>query len=539
MTRRDDKQASVLSRPKTWMALCAASLLAMASSAAAEEVTLSMIGTGEILRGELVGFDADSYTVTSAQFGTLRLARSKFNCIRGACPAATSPPKIAALNVGPNFGIHGSNTIGAQLMPALLEAYAESIGAKAIKRVGKEAEEVEYELQGSDGRSLAKVDLQSHGSGTSFPALARGDAQIGMASRPIKDKEQTFMDLAGYLGMRAPGKEHVVALDGLLAIVSPQNPLSSISIEDMAKVFAGEITDWSQLGQSPGPINVYARDDKSGTYDTFNSLVLKPNKRKISGQAKRFESNADLSDQVAGDPRGIGFTGIAYRRNAKVLSISSPCGIEKSPSVFSVKTEEYPLSRRLFLYTTDSLIAPHGRKLLQFALSDDAQDVVVDVGFIDQSIDRLSFAAQGDRLAKALDVDPGDFDLALMRTATSELSKGERLSTTFRFNFGSSELDNKALQDIGRLANLLKRAAYRDSQFLLVGFADSVGAFDKNRSLSLTRALKVQAALQISAGRDLPENKVVPLGLGELMPVACNETESGRALNRRVEVWIR
>ncbi len=534
MTHRDFRPRRPLIKLAFWVAL----LMPAAPAAQAEEVTLSMTGTDLIFSGELVGFDEDSYTVKLQKLGALRLARNRFDCVQGACPGS-SPPKLAALNSGPDFGIHGSNTIGAQLMPALIEGYAEAIGANAIKRVGDNAEEIQFELLGGGGENLAKVELQSHGSGTSFPSLARGAAQIGMSSRPIKEQEEIFMGMAGYRDMRAPGKEHVVALDGLLAIVSPQNPLASISIDDLAKVFAGAISDWSAFGLPPGPINVYARDAQSGTYDTFNSLVLNPAGRKLSPNAKRFESNADLSDEVAADPQGIGFTGIAYQRNSKVLAISSSCGLEQSPSVFGVKTEEYPLSRRLYLYTTRSLSSPHGKKLLAFALSDEAQDIILDVGFIDQSIDELAFAAQGDRIARALNQDAGDFDLGLMRKATSELSKAERLSTTLRFTFGSADLDNKALQDIARLAGQLDRAAYRDRQFLLIGFADSVGPQDSNRQLSLVRAQQVRAALEIAAGRRLPESKVRTLGFGELMPVACNDDNRGRAINRRVEVWLR
>ena len=515
-----------------------AALLLQARSAAAEEVTLQMSGSQVVFTGELLGFDENSYTVALENLGTLRLARSKFDCVGGACPDG-APAQVASLNAGPDFGIHGSNTIGAQLMPALIEGYAETIGAKVVKRVGEDPEEVEIELLGSDGKKLSIVDLRSHGSGTSFPALARGEAQIGMSSRPIKEKELTFMDLAGFLGMSSPGREHILALDGLLVIVSPDNPLASISNADLAKVFSGEISNWAELGMAPGQINLYARDDKSGTYDTFNSLVLKPAKRKISGQARRFESNAELSDAVAGDPLGMGFTGIAYQRNAKPLAIASGCGIVQKPSTFGVKTEEYPLSRRLFLYTTPNLTAPHGRQLLDFALSEEAQDIIVDVGFIDQTADRLPFSQQGDRLAAALGATSDSFDMNLMREATASLSNAERLSTTFRFRSGSSELDNKALQDVSRLATLIERNAARGRQFLLVGFADSAGPFQENQRLSLARARTVRSALQAVSGRDLSQGELEVLGLSEIMPVACNDSGRGRALNRRVEVWLR
>ncbi len=519
-------------------ALVLGAALLLQARAAADEVTLQMTGSQVVFTGELLGFDENSYTVALENLGTLRLARNKFDCVGGACPGA-APAQVAALSAGPDFGIHGSNTIGARLMPALIEGYAETIGAKVVKRVGDNPEEIRMELFASDGKKLSVVDLRSHGSGTSFPALARGEAQIGMSSRPIKEKELTFMDLAGFLGMSAPGREHILALDGLLVIVAPANPLTSIASADLARVFAGEITDWAELGLAPGRINLYARDDKSGTYDTFNSLVLKPARRKISGEARRFESNAELSDAVAGDPLGIGFTGIAYQRNAKSLAIASGCGIVQKPSTFAVKTEEYPLSRRLFLYTTPNLAAPYGKQLLEYALSEDAQDIIVDVGFIDQTADRLPFSQQGDRLAAALGATSDSFNMEMMRNATSSLSTAERLSTTFRFRSGSSELDNKALQDIGRLARLMDRETARGRQVLLVGFADSAGPFDENQRLSLARARTVRSALQAVSGQDLSRRQLQVLGFSEIMPVACNNSERGRALNRRVEVWLR
>ena len=128
-------------------------------------------------------------------------------------------------------------------------------------------------------------------------------------------------------------------------MVSPQNPVKALDLDEIAKIFAGTIKDWSEVGGNPGKIKLYARDAKSGTFDTFDNLVLKPRNMKISAEAQRFESNPELSDETARDPDGIGFAGFAYIRNAKPLAISSQCGIVMPPQVFSVKTEEYPLSR--------------------------------------------------------------------------------------------------------------------------------------------------------------------------------------------------
>src|SRR5262249_33940365 len=137
---------------------------------------------------------------------------------------------------------------------------------------------------------------------------------------------------------------------------------------------------WSQLGGRAGHINVYARDNKSGTFDTFKTLVLKD--RKLVASAARYESSEQLSDAVANDPNGIGFAGFAYLRNAKALSIKTDCGLGFAPSAFAVKTEEYPLSRRLFLHVSNHEQNPEVGQFVEFALSAAAQRAVDGKGFV-------------------------------------------------------------------------------------------------------------------------------------------------------------
>src|SRR5262249_2051845 len=155
------------------------------------------------------------------------------------------------------------------------------------------------------GAQLALIDIRSHGSGTAVPGLIGGKAVIGMSSRPVTDKEVEALAKAGWPDLRSPEHEHVVALDGLLVLVAPGNPISSLSMEQIAGIFAGTVRDWSAVGGRPGPINIYARDNKSGTYDTFNALVLKARNLSLRQDAKRFESSEDLSDEVSRDPNGI------------------------------------------------------------------------------------------------------------------------------------------------------------------------------------------------------------------------------------------
>src|SRR5262249_32335289 len=146
----------------------------------------------------------------------------------------------------------------------------------------------------------------AHGSGTATPGLASGKALIGMASRALNEAELTQLAQQGFGDMRSAENEHVVGLDGIIVIVSPANPIAKLSLQQLRGIFSGAAFDWSQVGGKPGSINVYARDAKSGTFDTFKTLVLDPGKQKLTGTAQRLESSNELSDLVANDPSGIG-----------------------------------------------------------------------------------------------------------------------------------------------------------------------------------------------------------------------------------------
>src|SRR5262249_10855740 len=148
----------------------------------------------------------------------------------------------------------------------------------------------------------AEIRIAAHGSATAFSPLKAGDAEIGMASRPIGPQE-----LQGLGQLSDPGFEHVVALAGVAIIVHPGNPGRELNRKQVADVFSGALNNWSALGGRQAPIVVYARDDKSGTYDSFKAMVLDGNHLTLTPSAKRFESSSDLSEKVAQDPNGIGF----------------------------------------------------------------------------------------------------------------------------------------------------------------------------------------------------------------------------------------
>lgn len=411
--------------------------------------------------------------------------------------------------------IQGSNTIGARLGPALVKGLLEEQGLSAIHLEAGVAEN-EQNIVGktADGRSVS-IAVAAHGSGTGFIALGDGSADLAASSRPIKDSEASNLQTLGDL--KSPAAEQIIALDGLAIILHPDNPLAALNTLQLAQIFAGEISDWGQLGAPAGAISLYARDDQSGTFDTFKELVLSANGKALASRAKRFESSEKLSDAVSQDRNGIGFIGLPYIRQAKAVAIAAGDSQPMPPSLTLIATEDYPLSRRLFLYNQPELSNPWARALAQFAHSPRGQAIVEQSGFIAQTVQAVKIPSQ-----------------AHMPANYQQLAQdAQRLSVNFRFQEGSASLDNKALRDLKRLISYLREQNKLHNKVVLVGFGDAKADPARAELLSKLRAMAVRRELN-KAGvifRDI-------IGLGDELPVAANSADEGRIKNRRVEVWV-
>lgn len=414
------------------------------------------------------------------------------------------------------FRLHGSNTIGEELAPALLKAWYDTRQASETLLVSGTAaveRQLQFVLPARDEPPGA-VEIHAHGSSTAFKDLAAGTADLGMSSRAIKPAEVATLE-ARYGDLSEPGREHVIALDGLAVIVNPANPVNSLAKSDVARIFAGKIRNWHELGGPDAPIALYARDDNSGTFDTFKSLVLEANDAALAAHAQRFESSTELSDRVAADPNGIGFIGLPYVRNTKALGIAeSGATLPIVPTEFTVSTEDYPLSRRLYFYMPGGASADV-REFVKFTLSDAGQAVVARAGLVAQLVRTEPVRPREDAPARF-----------------HELTRGaERLSVTLRFLPDGGRLDNKGARDIERVVRYMME--HRDRKLMLLGFVDAAANDTGAQSLSLARARMVE---QMFAARGV--FPAVVEGLGAVLPVAANDSAAGRQKNRRVEVWL-
>lgn len=433
----------------------------------------------------------------------------------GLLPLSASAHPLPVPEHGLALRIQGSNTIGAALGPALVTGLMQEQG---LLKVHSEASERSNEQrivgQTAQGRQVV-VEVAAHGSSTGFTALKNASADLAASSRPIKDSE--WLDLKTLGDLKTPDAEQVIAIDGLAIILHPHNPLTRLNTGQLARVFGGEVKTWEELGGVGGAIHLYARDDRSGTYDTFKDLILSRHGKSLGGAAKRFESSEQLSDAVSQDPQGIGFIGLPYVRQAKAVAIADGDSQPMLALNSLIATEDYPLSRRLYFYRPPNGKNPWADALVAFAQSSKGQSIVAANGFVAQNVQAMTVAPSAQM--------PEDYQ-AIARQA-------QRLTVNFRFEEGSASLDNKARQDLARVLDYLRQHDKMNKQVTLVGFGDAKSDPARAALLSKLRAMAVRREL-VKSGVVLRDIR----GFGAEMPVAANSGDEGRIKNRRVEVWV-
>jgi phosphate transport system substrate-binding protein len=432
-------------------------------------------------------------------------------------PPPLQPPANAQATTLLRF--QGSDTIGGKLLPALAMAFLQQEGFSNVRQQDGAKENEIFVIGERRGKS-EQIEIQAHGSNTAFNGLKDGLADIGMSSRKIRPEEQQSL-LATLGDLTADASEHVIALDAVALIVHASNPIKTLSVAQVADIFSGTVSDWSKVGGPAGAIALYARDDKSGTYDFFKEAVLTAHGKALSPKAQRFEDGNKLAAAVTADPNGIGFIGLNYIGPNKVLALSDT-GVEaRKPTLLTIKTEDYRLSRRLYLYTAEKPSNPNVSKFIEFAVGSAGQKVVQATGLV--NLDPTPIAS----------VDAGD--ARNLSARWKGLTKGAtEMATHIHFRTGGNDLDARANRDIGRISGVVSQAQYQNKKLILIGFADNSGSHAVNCKLSQDRAERVRQELAVEG---LTADPV--LGLCDEAPIAPNDTPENREKNRRVEVWVK
>ncbi len=486
---------------------------------------------GVEISGNLLGFDGEFYRIET-EYGELTVDGSGVTCDGPGCPSL--------IDFVPEMRFSGAAAMGEVMVPALLRAFARTNGYEITRSTGPGQD---FTMTLTAGRSQRPVGLFEFGATTTdegFADLLANQADIVLSMREIRPNERQMARDAGMGDLSDANRSRVIALDAVVPITHPGNPVRDIQPQDLARVFSGEITNWSVLGGPDAPIALHLPDARTGLGQSIEDRLLKPVQRVAAETITRHDISLDVAKAVVRDPFAIGIASFAETADAQVLTLTGPCGYTLRATRLAIKTEDYPLTAPMFLYMPARRMPKIGRDFVAFLRSPAAQLVIRRAGFVDQTPELIPIEQQGLRFVNAIDAAGADIRLEELQRMVRTLMPLQRLTTSFRFETGSARLDAQSRSNVLQLARALEIGTYDTKRLLFVGFSDGEGAAGPNREIALRRAEAVRRAVaQAAETADLERVALDVDAFGEALPMACDDSAWGRQANRRVEVWVR
>ncbi len=506
-----------------------AALFFCAPAVFAQEVTLRSTDRAMEVVGRYIGFDGTNIQIETT-FGPLTLRYDTVTCEGDACPdLATYVPELR---------FSGARTMAQVLMPALVEGFARSQGLRA-RTQAEDGSRFVLTLETSDGAEQARFSFRVTNTDEGFADLIAHEADFVMSAREVRPAETALAAEVGLGRLDSARQSRIVGLDALVPVVSPRLGVPTISLSTLAAAYAGEVTNWQEAGGIDLPLTVHLGPVTDGQSQRFIDEVLRGSDREISPTVVRHATDEALSIAVAAQAGALGILPKTIRGPAQAIALRDSCGFVSAPVVTAMKTEDYPLTAPLFLYLPSRQLAPVAYEFLAWLRGPEAQLVVRRAGFVDQGAVPISLDAQGQRFANAIVAAGADMPLTELQRMVRILGAQVRLSTSFRFEVGSTRLDAQSRSNLLSLAQAIRDGRYQGRTLMLVGFSDGRGSAEANRDLSSARSVAVLRDLVEVMGGSLPEGVVVETeAFGEALPMGCDDTEWGRQMNRRVELWV-
>jgi phosphate transport system substrate-binding protein len=254
--------------------------------------------------------------------------------------------------------------------PCLGAAQETKIVVDGSTTVGPIAKAIaEYYMSQNKG---VNITVSESGSGNGAKALINKACDVADMSRFMKDEEFKAAVGNGVLPVA-----QVVAVDGIAVVVHPSNPLKGLTVPQIRDIYTGKVGNWSELGGPDVKIVKISRDTNSGTYETFESLVM--NKHKVSPDAEYVNSNGQMRARVQSTAAAIGYVGLGFvDRTVKALDVN-----DIAASRDTVASGKYPVARPLFMFTNGyPKMGSHLNAFVTFFLTKKGQEIVEETGFI-------------------------------------------------------------------------------------------------------------------------------------------------------------
>ena len=497
----------------------------------AQDVELRSLDGSVTLEGNLVAYDGAYYRLETV-YGPLTIAAEGVRCAGPGCPdlgGFVAEARIA-----------GEATVAEDLLPPLIEGFAQSRGMTLAAPEPATGGGLRYALNRADGSVAAVFHVTPGTSDTGMLALLNGETDMAISLREASEAERRA-DLAAFPDDPALIRRvRVIGLDALVPVVAPQNPVAALSLSQLAQVFSGAVTNWRDLGGPDAPIALHLLHADLGLAQFFDDRILSAQGHPVpSADITRHDSSAGLAEAVARDAYAIGITAQSAHGPARSLPLAGACGFTQTADANSVRAEDYPLTAPVLIYLAPRRLPQLVRDFLDWTETGTAERIVTRAGYVNQTLTRTPVSMQGRRLANAVAAAGEDVTLSDLQRLVARMDGSERLSATFRFADGSVDLDAQSRAAVARLAAAIEQGQFDGRRLTFVGFSDAEGPAAVNQRLSLRRAETVREAVRAAAEAADPGRVTLEIdAFGEAMPMACDDSDWGRAVNRRVEVWL-
>jgi phosphate transport system substrate-binding protein len=490
----------------SWTACAAGVVLGLcAVTALAQDITLTARDGALAVTGVLEGYDGEFYTINTV-YGTLTVDGQGVICDGPGCPDLTAPKA--------RIRIVGDAGAGGALLLPLLQAFAAERG---YAYTAAEGPGTGATLRDRDtDQSLAEVTFAPLDATEARALLTAGDAELVVTLQADPDF-----------------RSRVLALDALIAIVAPDNPTPRLSTSDLARALTGEISNWEQAGGPDMPIVLHAVGP-----DGELARLIEGRLGQSVIAAVWHADQATMAKAVARDPWALALIGKSARGPARALPLTDSCGFPLSPDPAAIRAEDYPLTFPMLFLVPPRRLPLIAREFLEYLSTPSGDRAVAGLGYVGRGIQRHPLTDDGLRLINAIQGAGSDVTLPDLQALVLAMTGTDRMSLTFRFEDGARELDAPSRENLDDLAQLIGAGRFARERLTLVGFSDGSGPAADNQALSLDRAQAVLDALR-GVAPDLSADMLPQVvGYGEALPMACDTTEAGKRLNRRVELWV-
>jgi len=473
------------------------------------------------ISGDLVNVEGDFYVLRNA-LGEFRIAIDNVTCVGQACPVTEV--------FDTELAFYGATSKVNNLLVDLLRDYTTQMGQSLEFKVKDDATQSVQIFSGEDKELVADINLVVQDPVNALTALSDRTADV-----LVYDEESIDSNLDAVSGLGAL-LENPLAYDGQVIVAHSDNPIRDLSLAEIDQIWKGDISSWRTLGAGNFPISIHMVEDAVGSSGWLYGLQASTTQGAII-----HKTEGQVIEAVKADRNAIGLVhqASASKEHSKMLAVRKACGLTAEPTPFGLGSEHYPFTQPLKTYGRGDSIHPFAQSFLEWTLTDAATPSVSRWGYTSAGLQRTKIQDMGVAVVHTAAFEP-DFDGREFSTMMRELRTADRLSITFTFLTGSTVLDGTSIEAAKDLANRLKSDEFDGQEVLLVGFADNTGPAAPNSALSLRRAQTVREALaQEFDAATLDQFNLIDMGFGEQMPIDCNSTDSGRANNRRVEVWVR